>query len=282
MFDRVLVPVDGSAGARSAMSFGARLAERWDAELVVLSLLRRGDRLLTVDQIVARQAEQLTGPRAVELRSVSYSVVEDIAQEFDEVERTLLVMATEARSRGAGIVANIAEEVFRHTRKPMILIGPNVEYEPDWPSGSMLICTDGGDFADSIAAEAGSWAAELELRPEVVAVIDPTKVPAAAPGSQIAHLSRMEGNASARLATDLAGVTGHPVDHETLHGHDPARAIVDHARRPGGGRGVGLIAMATHGRTGLDRLAHGSTTMEVVANAPCPVLVSRPRQSGAR
>lgn len=36
-----------------------------------------------------------------------------------------------------------------------------------------------------------------------------------------------------------------------------------------------LIAMATHGRTGVNRLLHGSVTESVLHRAPCPVLVVR-------
>ncbi len=36
-----------------------------------------------------------------------------------------------------------------------------------------------------------------------------------------------------------------------------------------------LIAMATHGRTGLNRLLHGSVTENVLHHAPCPMLVIR-------
>lgn len=38
---------------------------------------------------------------------------------------------------------------------------------------------------------------------------------------------------------------------------------------------VELIAMATHGRTGLNRLVHGSVTESVLHHAPCPMLIVR-------
>jgi nucleotide-binding universal stress UspA family protein len=37
-----------------------------------------------------------------------------------------------------------------------------------------------------------------------------------------------------------------------------------------------MIAMATHGRSGLTRISLGSVASDVVRHAPCPVLVSRP------
>jgi len=36
---------------------------------------------------------------------------------------------------------------------------------------------------------------------------------------------------------------------------------------------IGLIAMGSHGRTGLTRILMGSTVERVIAQAPCPVLV---------
>ena len=48
-----------------------------------------------------------------------------------------------------------------------------------------------------------------------------------------------------------------------------ARAIVDAASEPS----IELIVMATHGRTGLDRLAHGSVAQHVLHHAAVPVLL---------
>jgi nucleotide-binding universal stress UspA family protein len=50
-----------------------------------------------------------------------------------------------------------------------------------------------------------------------------------------------------------------------------AGTIVDLAAE----RSVGLIAMGTHGVSGLERLVVGSTAQQVVQHAPCPVLTVR-------
>jgi nucleotide-binding universal stress UspA family protein len=54
------------------------------------------------------------------------------------------------------------------------------------------------------------------------------------------------------------------------HG-DPAQTIVNAVERAG----VGLVAMTTHGRRGLDRLRFGSVAESVVRKAPVPVLLVR-------
>ena len=50
-----------------------------------------------------------------------------------------------------------------------------------------------------------------------------------------------------------------------------ARCIIDYATE----RGMDLIVMGTHGRSGLAHLLMGSVAEEVVRHAPCPVLTVR-------
>ncbi len=54
-------------------------------------------------------------------------------------------------------------------------------------------------------------------------------------------------------------------------GSDPAGAIIAHAAQ----KEIDLIAMSSHGRSGLERWALGSVTERVLHRAPCPVLVVR-------
>lgn len=62
--------------------------------------------------------------------------------------------------------------------------------------------------------------------------------------------------------------------HKTLLlGSNAADAICSHAEK----EKVDLIALATHGRTGLGHLLIGSVAEKVVRHAPCPVLTLRSR-----
>ena len=54
----------------------------------------------------------------------------------------------------------------------------------------------------------------------------------------------------------------------------PVQKLVDYAKE----QAIDLILMATHGRTGGEHLLIGSVTEKVVRNAPCSVLVFRPRK----
>lgn len=57
----------------------------------------------------------------------------------------------------------------------------------------------------------------------------------------------------------------------TLRSGDPAHALIEEAEA----RAADLIAMGTHGRTGLDRLVMGSVARKVLTHAHCSVLIVR-------
>jgi nucleotide-binding universal stress UspA family protein len=65
---------------------------------------------------------------------------------------------------------------------------------------------------------------------------------------------------------------GFSVKCEALLDHDPARAIIAYAKE----MGPLLIAMATHGRSGLSHAVNGSVAEQVVKSSVAPVLLIRP------
>jgi nucleotide-binding universal stress UspA family protein len=65
-----------------------------------------------------------------------------------------------------------------------------------------------------------------------------------------------------------------PFEHHLIAGL-PGPAIVEFAQQ----EQVGLIVLATHGRTGLARVLMGSVAEEVVRKARCPVLTVKPAAS---
>lgn len=265
MFNRILVPLDGSLPATAALTIGKDLAERLDADLHVLTLTHKGRMEEGMSDLIERQVARVKVDPKVDVRSLSYSVPEDIAAEFDQVDETLVVMQTWARGRTAGVVGNISEEVQRLVRKPVIMIGPDIQVRSDWLQGPMFIATDGSHFGDSVVPPASQMARALQSDLQLVTVIDQSAVPA---GVGVAG----EANSLAGLAGDVEAITGRTPNYDVLHGPDPADAITDHAKR----HDASLIAMSTHGRSGLSRLAFDSVAMSVVRHAHCPVLLSRP------
>ena len=77
---------------------------------------------------------------------------------------------------------------------------------------------------------------------------------------ELARIKKDEFGDSKKVTT--FAVVGHPVD-----------KLIDYAKE----QAIDLILMSTHGRSGAQHIVIGSVAEKVVRNAPCSVLVFRPR-----
>ena len=87
-------------------------------------------------------------------------------------------------------------------------------------------------------------------------------------------ISRREHELDEYLMDQAKHFEGLPLKRRVMLSDDPAESIVAYAQD----QGVDLIAMATHGRSGLSRLVQGSVASRVVSSGVAPVLLVRPRQ----
>jgi nucleotide-binding universal stress UspA family protein len=134
----------------------------------------------------------------------------------------------------------------------------------------ILVPLDGSRLAESALGEAielsGAGAALLLLRAAEAARVpmaDPTEAQVAVVREAEAYL---EGVAERARAAGVAKV-------ETSVWYGPASdAIVEAARV----RGIDLIVMSSHGRSGLGRLIFGSVAETVLRGTTTPILLIRP------
>lgn len=265
MYDRILVPLDGGPRGDVALTAAARLADRWSADLEALGLTETRGNLTRTEEAVRRQTAHVGTRADVSVQVATDTLSDEIARAIESTPATLVVMATSARSRSAALIESVADAVLRNIHGPALMIGPGATIPPEWPSGPMLICADGSDFSEEVLPHAATIADGLDLDPWMIAVNEPVAVPAAASDG-------IETNYTARLAGRLKPMVEREVNFDVLHGTRAAAEIVDYARV----NSAAMIAMATHGRSGLRRLALGSVAMQVVHDAPCPVLLARP------
>jgi nucleotide-binding universal stress UspA family protein len=169
---------------------------------------------------------------------------------------------------GQVLLGSVAEEVIGRVRSPLLLVGPSVDPDLATTFDTVVVCTDGSDDSRSIVPVASDWIRGLRLRAWVVQVLDPD----VRRELEKADEALVETNAAYALAQGLIHRDGGGVNWDVLHGEDVPDAIVDYAS----GLPASLIAMATHGRSGLARFALGSVAASVVHSARCPVLVVRP------
>jgi nucleotide-binding universal stress UspA family protein len=142
---------------------------------------------------------------------------------------------------------------------------------------TLLVPTDFSEYSDAALAHAFRLAKDRGARVVMLHVIDarPTPNPLYAHYYPIPTPTQMrdaEAKASEALRLRIPDELRDADRVEVQVGHGaPAAEILRVAEE----RKASLIVIATHGRTGLRRLALGSVAERVVREAPCPVLVVR-------
>ncbi len=151
----------------------------------------------------------------------------------------------------------------------------------------ILVALDGSELAESVLPHVEALASKFGSSVVALQAIVPaetimaetatglTGMPATGPAVDPTPIIEAERRIAAEY---LAGVSGRlrgaglTVETEIAEGNAPD-AIVEAARA----HRADLIAMTTHGRSGLGRLVFGSVAEGVLHHAPCPVLLVRTR-----
>jgi nucleotide-binding universal stress UspA family protein len=265
----IIVPLDGSEFAEAALSPAAAVATRAGAHVIVVTS-QLGGVVVEPERYLADVAAHagISGAEVTVIpdRYVVTGLEEIVANAADPI----VCMSTHGHSGVMQVlIGSTAEEAVRLLHVPMLLIGPHVDRELATRFDNVVICTDGTPTSRVIVPEASNWIREMRLRAWVVQALDPESRHAL---DEAGEEPAIEVSVVHRLAESLLSRDGAGVNWDVLHSDDAAGAIVEYARR----LPATLIAMATHGRTGLARIALGSVAAAVVHDAPCPVLVVRP------
>ena len=301
METRILVPLDGSSLAEQALPYAVTLARGLSAELVLLraiwvlpDILEMLDRsTLELNAIVAQleaDANGYLGTLVEQLEKAGLSArsvvrrgpaAETILDYADQVSVDQVVMATHGYS---GIKrwthGSVAERVLQAARKPLLLVRVGEQaLASDWQQPArcrrILVPLDGSPVAEQIlptvisVAQAMSGEVILFQVPiahvtgwmtgewylPIQGVLQTADADAEAYLSATA--SRLEGQGvKATIATAIGSV---------------ANCIVEYAAV----NNIDLIAMCTHGRTGLARWALGSVADRVLRAGGKPILLVR-------
>ena len=137
MYDRILVPTDGTAGSTCAVENGLELAAKYGATVHALYVVETDSSMGHLDPFVERrEAEGEEAVEAVEERAAEYDVVvtkvfrygtphEQILDYVDDHDVDLVVMGTHARSGFDRLLdaGSVAERVVRGASVPVMVAG---------------------------------------------------------------------------------------------------------------------------------------------------------------
>jgi nucleotide-binding universal stress UspA family protein len=253
----IVVPLDQSRLADAAAPVASTLAQRMGGTSLALVVVSSPGVDLSDDEMYLRKQAALASVPSTIRVLYSNDVVDALLSEINSYPEPLVCMGAHGRSRlGSALLGSVSEAIIRRSGVPVVVVGSSVNTAaaPD----RVTVCLDGSTVAEAAIAPAVELARRLRSSVELFHAHD--------------RMSPSDARSYLRgIADQITGVQVHPT-YEIGGVRGPGHAIIAHAWAGESG----ILAMGTHGRSGLQRMTAGSVTQQVVHRAPCPVLVVHP------
>lgn len=311
MYRSILLPLDGSSFAEEALPLAARLARDEGTELRLLHVIRGApdvDFKSPADDLAWRKqvreaASGALGDLVARLRRQGIAahaevregpVVPQILEAARQHGSDLVVLTT----HGAGgfrrwWLGSVADSLLRQGELPLLLVRPwddTADHEPDTPRFvRVLVPLDGSPESEAVLPHV-SWLHEARDAELVLVRVVPSPLEVGSlygvPSVRLegeAHRSQRERalayleEVAERLGRQrgLAGAQLPRLELRVVEASSAAEGILEAARV----QGADLLALSTHGRSGLGRVVVGSVADKVIRGAAIPVLAIRPKTS---
>jgi len=301
LYRSIFVPLDGSPFAEQALPIAAEIARRAGAILQVALVHHPVPALATALEVpeIETQLDQEARLRertyldgiVTRLRSTANipvsavvldgAVADALQGQIESTGTDLVVSTTHGRGPLSRFwLGSVADQLMRRLHVPLLLIRPAGDATLVPKSISrVLIALDGSPFAERALACATALGRVFGASYGLVFVVEPP-LPIADPSglmvlptsgdteARIRHNAKqyLDGIAE-RLRKDGFEVSCHPVD-----GPNAASTVLGQADTIK----ADLIALASHGAGGFERLVVGSVADKVIRGSTRPVLVVRP------
>ena len=295
MFTHILVPLDGSGMAESALPAAAMLAEKLAARVTLAHVIEKnaprqvhGEAHLSDFSGAREYLERIAGQyfsaavqvdchvHETEVENVAASIIEHAG----ELEHDLVIMCSHGRGMTLRLfMGSIAQKVIAGGTCPVLVTHPGqADTAGKFLCRSILVPLDGNpEHAQSLNASrelARACGASLHLAmvvPRLSSLSGNMKAAGRMLPGTTARLLELELRENERYADTLAKQLweeGFDASAHVLRG-DPASTIVEAAREAG----VDLIVMATHGKSGLEAFWAGSVTNKICSYRATPLLL---------
>ena len=299
MYERVLVTLDGTPLAEQALVHAVSIARRTGAPLHLATVrpllpvtLLGEPRPATEDaesnylEGIAERVRAAGVPSVLPEVFTAGDVAEAIEAHRRKVEADVTVMSTHGRGpvRRAWM-GSVADRFVRATAAPVLLVRPDSDEgaEPDLTVdpriGRVLVPLDGSDESEVALGPALELCRLYQAGCTLVRIVQTLADVEATWVQNPFEPSGEQLEAIRALAEGELDVVGERLSSEGIEVERMARVAVHVAEGIldcAADAGADLIAMATHGRSGLPRLTLGSVADKVIRAAEGPVLVVPP------
>ena len=271
-FHRIVVPIDRSDRSLRALKPARVIADFVGADLVVASVVAKAiDREPVERELASRLVDCGVAVSDALVVVNGYTIAQGLEPVIAE-PGLLVVVATDGHSRTVAFTGSVAEELV-HAREgePTLLVGPSVDIDHVSLAGPMVLCRDPEHPSPAAEAVAERLARQLLMQHTVLSIRRPGRFRGRGPDRRATSADGDGGADGADRADGAGGSEGADDDVDrpvVLSDTDPTRSIIGYAENVG----ALVIAVGTHRRVGLSRMAFGSVAIQTVTDASCPVL----------
>ena len=299
MIKRVLIPLDGSELAERAVPHLLRFITSERTELLLMTALSSSvfpllsdkmrsltsERIVLSDESEASEQIQMIAQQLVqrgfrvESQFLPGAAAECILHLSEKANVDLIAMSTHGRTGiELALLGSVADKVVRNARSPVFIVPSKAMTKTALLPQAILLPLDGTALAETALPVARQFAKDTGAVIHLIRVIEFQDSEDELVADETAiDLNEAKGQPVVRQAAcyleriqlqlQLAGVVSRC---HTVEG-DPAEAIIRMART----EDADLITMSTHGRSGVERIVHGSVVSQVISKAMCPLLLMR-------
>ncbi|WP_435365921.1 universal stress protein [Haloarchaeobius sp. DYHT-AS-18] len=284
MYERILVPTDGSDAALVAAECATAMARRFGAVVDVVHVPDRRERVFAPSEAEADAAAEavLTATRdvvtagGIEPNAVIIDepdqVHEVLCRYADEHDVDCIVMGTHGRTGfDRYVLGSVTERMIRAASVPVLTVHEDTRVPDGASFERLLVPTDGSECAIRATEHATDLAEAVGGDLHAINVVDTTVAPGGVESGFITGELEAAGEQALETMQNHVQAGGSVTVHTSVVHGPPYRAIIDYADE----HDVDCIVMGTHGRTGLDRYLLGSVTERVVRLAEVPVISVR-------
>jgi len=286
MYERILVPLDGSELAEGALPYVEGLAGRLHSEVILFTVRVPGDWLeLPLRAYLEKRAGDLQslGIKASPL-VVQGNAANEILDFAEKNDINLIIISTHGHT-GPSIwpLGSITNKVLQKSRIPILLIRSR-ELEAVFREKELrkiLVPLDGSQFAEGIVPYVEGLTKGMDNEVILIRIIERVQIPDVVRYTAGFDEKRYEKELTARAEREAKRYLskkesalrnkGVKVSSTSLLGM-PAQTILQYAED----NSVSLIALSTHGFSGITKWAYGSVASKIIESSSKPVLLVRP------
>ncbi|MBI2852410.1 MAG: universal stress protein [Chloroflexi bacterium] len=296
MFERIVVPLDGSELGELAVPYARQIGNAFGSQVDLVTVCEPAQKeyrhmaqgyveRVSAQEVIERIKVSRAGKPAVAGITPVVLSGDPTTEITDYAERTdagLIILVSHGRSGvKAWSLGGTAYKIIQRTHKPVLLLRATIaapETVPEAVFGKILVTLDGSEKAEAVLPYvrelAGKFAPEVTVLTTVapgyhvhtIGGLDYIKVP-----ELVLEGMKADSNRYLEQACNKLQGVGGSFTCEVRMG-EPAEQILRAAEE----KAVDLVAMTTHGHSGIERWFLGSVTQKVLQNGKTHLLLVKP------